>query len=123
MSRKIEETTIAGTRVPVVELTALQVDELLKRFEEGFEPTGMDKLFLGSKHLPEFALNWITAPVKVADLTKEHDLAPSEIAPLYDKALSVNSFLANALQLYREKAEKISNLQSAIATMVPSVGQ
>ena len=112
--RKLTEITIAGVRVPVAELTASQVDELLEKMEAGFDPSRLDQLMFVQKHIPEYGLDMITAPVKLAELIKEHDLAPSEYVEVYDKAAEINPFLFQALSMYREKQDRIGSLQRAI---------
>lgn len=117
MSRKMEETTLEGQRIPVVELTSSQIDRVFMKYENGFQPTKMDKLMMIQTHIPEFALNMMTDPVRVADIVEEKDLAPSEYMHVYKKAQEVNDFLFQALQNYREKQERITDLQSVITTM------
>lgn len=117
MARKLDEVKLEdGTRIPIAELTGPQCDEILTRVEKGFEPTFQDKLMVG-KFIPEFALDMITHPVKLAELIKEKGLAPSEFAPVYDKAQEVNDFLYQTLQNYREKGGRLQDLANIITTM------
>lgn len=116
--RKTADVEVAGQRVPVMELTATQVDEIFSSMEKGFEMSRLDQLMMVQMHIPEFAIDMMTAPIKLAEVVAEHDLAPSEYAHVYEKAQEVNNFLSQALQMYREKQERVANMQSALSTMV-----
>ncbi len=117
MTRKIDEIILEGERITIVELIAPQVDEVFAAYEKGFDTTSMDMLMMTQMHIPEFVLNMITAPVKIADIVREKELAPSQYAHVYEKAQEVNNFLYQALQNFREKQERITDLQSVLTTM------
>jgi hypothetical protein len=119
MSRNIDEVVIGEneTRLVVKELTGMQCDAVFEKFEEGYTPSRLDMLMLSKFGLPEFALDMMCEPQRLAELIKKHDLAPSEYARVYEKALEVNPFLAEALQNFREKGEKVAGLQDLMSMM------
>lgn len=123
MSRKLDEVKLEdGTRIKITELTAPQCDVVFTKMEEGYQPTALDKLMVG-KHIPEFALDMITEPIKLSDLVTKKKLAPSEFEAVYDKAQTVNDFLFQALQSYREKGGKLQELESIVNGMTVGLGE
>lgn len=99
--RGLSEVTIAGHKFVVRELTYPQILDLLKEIEEATgEQSGIDRLY-GSTYMPESVI----AKIIDDDLGKvmlENDLAPSEVEPLFKKAVEVNHFLAKALKEWQE---------------------
>lgn len=114
--RSRSEVELAGVRVPIAELTASMIDRLLSTMEAGLDMTRLDQLMLIQKHIPEFGLDMITEPVKLGELIDEHDLAPSEFVAVYEEAARINPFLFQALTMYREKQERVTELQRALHT-------
>jgi hypothetical protein len=101
--KKLAEVTVGGVRVVVSELDVAQVEQMLTLIRDQAEPTTLDWLFAGT-YLPERVLDEIIGrPVR--EVLTVGELAPSELEPLYEKALAVNPFLAKALVQMRELAE------------------
>lgn len=91
--RQLKEKTIGERKVILKELTVPEADRVFAIIEKGYTPRTMDWLF-GDK-LPAFVMDMIM-DVSLDELLKD-DLAPSELEPLYDAALEVNSFLSKSL--------------------------
>jgi len=102
--RGIAEIKIEGHTFTVRELTYPQIIQQLQAIkEEEGEPSGLDWLF-GKKYMPQATIEAILEE-NLDAFMQEHDLAPSQIEPLYKKAVEINPFLAGALQEMREIAE------------------
>lgn len=104
--RGIAEITLADHTFTVRELTYPQIVQQIKTIkEEEGEPGELDWLF-GKKYMPQATIEAIIGEDLDA-IMKEKDLAPSQIEPLYKKAVEINPFLAGALQEMRQIAEMI----------------
>lgn len=99
--RGLAETTIAGRKFVVRELTYPQILDLLKGIEEEVgEQSGVDRLY-SSTYMPQSVIDKIIDADLEAFMV-ENDLAPSEVEPLFKKAVEVNPFLARALKEWME---------------------
>lgn len=117
MSRKSEEVKLEDNlRITVKELTGLQVDKVFETLDDGYKLSHQDRLMAGKK-FPEFVLDMVTAPIKLSELIKKKDLAPSEYEPVYDAAIRVNDFLSQALQDYQMEMVRLQELEDALSTM------
>ncbi|MCB2218055.1 MAG: hypothetical protein KQH59_18490 [Desulfobulbaceae bacterium] len=101
--KKLAEVTVGGVRVVVSELDVAQVERMITMIRNQAEPTTLDWLFADT-FMPERVLQEIIGR-PVQEVLQVGELAPSELEPLYEKALAVNPFLAKALAKMSELAE------------------
>lgn len=116
MARNLGEVKIDDVRIRVVELTGPQTEIVIETIEKGYAPGHLDKM-MGAMHIPEFALDMMTAPDRLSDLIGENDWAPSEYAPVYEKAQEMNPHLYQALQNFREKGSKLQGISELIGML------
>ena len=113
MTKRLGEIIIKGKRVFVRELEVAEVDALLIELDTQHTPTTLDWLF-ADDYMPESALEKIIGqPVKEV---LAPGIAPSELEPLYKKAVEVNPFFAKALEKMRGIADLMRTLGLNVAS-------
>lgn len=108
--RGLGECKIAGHTFVVRELTSTQIIDEMQRLDDPDKPHNLDWLF-AEKYLPLTTLEKIVEE-DVGEFWEREGLSPSELEPLYQKAVEVNPFLARALRKKMEHVEAMAMMKT-----------